>query len=118
MISASRAGGTFHPVNRFLTSSFHSGMFNSCDAADCADKFTPALALLSESFLTLGRQTVVTPPPLIRLFDPAAKDQASIFEPVEQRIKRGNMEAQDAARALFDELSNVVTVAGLVLEQR
>src|SRR4029077_12068638 len=118
MISASRAGGRFNPVNCFLTWSFHSGMFHSCDAAHRVDKLPPTLALLNESFLTLRCQAVVTPPLLIRFFDPTAKDQASIFEPVEQRIERGNMEAQDAARALFDELSDVVTVARLILEQR
>ncbi len=40
-----------------------------------------------------------------------------MFETVEQRIQRGNMEAQGTAGAVFDELADVVTVARLVLEQ-
>jgi hypothetical protein len=63
-------------------------MFLSCDAADCADKYPPALALPSESFLTLRCQTVVTPPSLIGLFDPAPVNQAAILEPVKQRWRR------------------------------
>jgi len=92
-------------------------MFLSCDAADCADKFPPALALPSERFLTWRCQTVVTPPSLIGLFNPTPVNQAAIFEPVKQRIQRGDVEAQHAAREAFDELSDVVAVARLILEQ-
>src|SRR2546430_12932420 len=88
MISSSRAGGRFNSVTCFLTSSFHSRMFLSCDAADCVDKFPPALALPSESFLSLRCQTVVTPPSLIGLFDPASVNQAAVFEPVKQRDRK------------------------------
>jgi len=93
-------------------------MFNPRDSADSADKFPPALALLRKSFLTLRRQTVVTPPSLIGLFDPATMNQAALFEAVEQGIQRSDVEAQAAPGTGFDELPDVVTVARLVLEQR
>ncbi len=93
MISASRAGGKFSPTNCFLISCFQSGILHPRDSADCADKYPPALTLERESFLTLDCQKVVTPPSLIGFFNPASLDQASMFETVEQRIQRGNMES-------------------------
>jgi len=88
MISASRAGGKFGPTNCFLISCFQSGILHPRDSADSA-----TLTLERESFLTLGCETVVTPPSLIGFFNPASLDQASMFETVEQRIQRGNMES-------------------------
>jgi hypothetical protein len=41
-----------------------------------------------------------------------------MLEPVEQRIERGCLEADLPSRALVDQLADLITMAGPVLDQR
>src|SRR5215208_5554241 len=108
-ISASRAGSSLRSASRFLISSLHSGIFQSCDSVYRPDEGLPAAALSGQYLLPLGRQSVIAPPPLARFFDPAALNPAALFQPVEKRVKRGDVKLQHAFRTRFDQLADLVT---------
>src|SRR5262245_62814930 len=78
----------------------------------------PGAALRRQYFPAFGRQFVITPPPLPGLLHPLALDPAALFQPVEQWIERGDVEAQRAARTGFDQFGNLVSVPGPNLNQR
>src|ERR1035438_7774003 len=92
-------------------------MLTSRDAIDRVHKFGPRAALLLEDCLALRRELVISASPLTGLFHPAARDEAALFQPVEQRIKRGDIELEHAIRSLFDLLADLVPVARTVLDQ-
>src|SRR5204863_4239709 len=98
-ISFSRVGERFNPTSRFLISSLKSGMLDSCDAADRFHKLAPAIPLRRQRFLARRRQPIVTPPPLPRLLDPATPNPSPLFEAIQQRIKRSDVEMQSPVRA-------------------
>src|SRR5262245_24811286 len=96
----------------------HSGMFDSCDAVDRLDELAPRAALRRQHGGAGRRQPVVAAPALAGLLDPAALDPPALFEAIEQRIERRRAESEHAARSRFDQLAEVVAVAGLILDQR
>src|SRR3982074_553633 len=118
MISASRSGRRSDPAKRFLISSFHSGMFHSRNAANRSDERFPLLALLRQNPIPLSGETVVAPAPLIGFFNPPPLNPASLFEPVQQRVERGDVEMEFATGADLDEPANIVAVARLRLQKR
>jgi hypothetical protein len=60
----------------------------------------------------------VAAPALTGAFDPAARDQPPRLHPVQQRIQRGGVEREHTARALLDQLRDLVAVPGAFLQQR
>src|SRR5215831_5091694 len=103
---------------RSRTISPHSGMLYSCHPADGSNEFLPALPLRGKRVSTLTRKTVIPPPPLLGLFDPAAVDPAPLLQPVQQRIERRDVESQGAARSDLNQPRNVISMPRLILEQR
>src|SRR5688500_12625584 len=93
-------------------------MFHPGDEVDGGDELAPSVALRGEDFAARGRQAVVAPAAPSGLLDPAAQNPAAAFEAVEQRVERGDVEAEHAARALLDEAADVVAVPRLVFDQR
>src|SRR5579862_2855728 len=93
-------------------------MLESGDAVDGFDELAPGGALRVEHLRALGRQAVVAAPALARLLDPASLNPAALLEAIEQRIERGDAEAQEAARADFDQLAEVVSLAWLIGDER
>src|SRR5215207_4121511 len=93
-------------------------MFRVRDAADGLDELAPGVALRGEYFLPFGRQLVVAAAALPGLLHPAPLNPAPALQTVEQRVERRDVEAQHAARALLDEVADVVAVARLVLDER
>src|SRR5690349_20637770 len=87
------------------------------DAVDRGDELAPARTLRLERLAAGGGELVVALAPLPRLLHPAADDPAAVLHLVQQRVERGDVEVQDAARARLDELLHLVAVAGLGVEQ-
>jgi hypothetical protein len=79
-------------------------------------KVGPAAALVFQDLLSRGCELIVASSALSRLLDPSPYDEAPLFEPIEQRIKRGDIELEQTFRALFDELADLVTVAWAMLD--
>src|SRR5439155_8258887 len=92
-------------------------MLYSDDPADRLHERGPAAALGGERPFPFGGQPVVAAAALAGLLHPAAGDHAAPLEPVEQRVERGDVEAEDPAGARVDQLPQLVAVAGLVLEE-
>src|SRR5262245_10563001 len=93
-------------------------MFGSCDLADRLDERGPRLALPREHAASLSRDFVVAPSPLARLFHPRALDPRALFESVEQRVQRVDVEGELAARARLDQLAQLVAMSRAGVEQR
>src|SRR5438128_1692677 len=81
-----------------------SGMFHSGDAVDRLDELAPGAALRREHVRAGRRQPVVPAPALARFFNPPALNPSPLFQPVQQRVERGDAERKDAARPRLDEL--------------
>src|SRR6202035_4394428 len=97
---------------------FHSGIFCLRDAIDASDKFVPAAKLRSEDSAALARQTIVAAAPLSAFFDPASTQPAAAFKTVEQRVERGDVKTNSAARALLDKFVDFVDVARTGFDER
>src|SRR5215469_12602394 len=87
------------------------------DAIHGSGESAPARTLLGKDFAA-GMRHPIEPPaaPSGRL--PFAFDPAAALEPVEQRVKGSDVEAQHAFGALGNKLADFVAVAGLVLKKR
>jgi hypothetical protein len=92
-------------------------MGDSGDTVDCSNKFPPAVTLSGQNFSTGGGQAIISTAPLSGFFDPPALDPAAVFQSVEQGIKGRDIEPEDAARAQFDQLPDVITMAGPIFDQ-
>src|SRR5262245_30493663 len=88
------------------------------DAVDGVDEIAPGASLRGEHARTRGRQLVEPPPPLTRLLDPAALNPAALFQSIQKGVQRRRAEREDAARARFDQLAQLVAVAGARLDER
>src|SRR5687767_12688528 len=97
-------------ASRRRTSAAKSGMFASDHLADGADERVPAAALLGERLLALARDPVDAAPPFARLLGPAPFDPAALLQLVEQRIERGGMKRDRAARSLLDQAGDVIAM--------
>jgi hypothetical protein len=99
------------------TSSFQSCIAHLHDAIDSAGKRAPADALVGEGLAAACGEAIETAAApaggLPRPLHPAAT-----FEAVEQRVKRRDVETDDALGAFGNEFADFIAVAGLVLEQR
>src|SRR5947209_4820379 len=71
-------------ARRRCTALRKSGMFNPRNSADGGNKILPALLLGAQHGAAFGSQRVISPPALLRLFDPAALDPFVLFQTVEQ----------------------------------
>jgi len=78
----------------------------------------PSFTLSGEHFTAFRRNaiepSVATPTPL----DPSPFDPSASFEPVQQRVHGGSLEAQCPLRSRLDQLTQVVSVARLAFHQR
>src|SRR3954451_3558252 len=117
-ISASRIGDNCNPDSRALISTLKSGMLNTGDQVDRFDELTPACALLQQHVFDRGGQAIITASTLTCLFNPAATNPVPFFKSVKQRIKGSDIESDGAARAQFDQLPDLVSMSGTILEQR
>src|SRR5919198_4706459 len=116
-MSASLAGVSRAPARRFAMSSRQSGIFNPCELSDGTHEVQPFPAVGAELSLAVRRDVVVAAAPLTCLLHPAAFDEAVLFESVEQGVERRGVDVHDAARALIEELAQLIAVAGLGLEE-
>src|SRR2546423_10232228 len=117
-ISISRAGERPRPARRALISLRKSGILDSGDSTDCFHELEPSVTLAGQHLLAGRGEAIITPPPLSRLFHPAAANPSPFFEPVEQGIKRSDIKPQRSAGAQLDQLTNVVAVPRPILDQR
>src|ERR1044072_4351738 len=96
---------------------FQSGIFDPGHASYRLDESLPALSLAIQERRSSSRQAVITTTTLRGLLDPAAFDEPSLLESVEQRIERRHAEAQRPARARLDQLGDRVAMPRPVLEE-
>src|SRR5215210_2849205 len=94
-----------------------SGMADPGNARERADEFLPACAMAGENAAPLGGNAVIPFAPLAGLLDPPPDDQPALLEAVQHRIEGGDMKFEHAARALLDQLADLVAVAGAILDQ-
>src|SRR6185312_16819964 len=93
-------------------------MFQSRNALHGSDKFQPGAALLFQNLAPGGGQLVITAAALALLFHPASQDPSALLQPVEKRIKGGDVERQCALRLAVNELADLVTVTRPGFQQR
>src|SRR5687768_9604224 len=118
MISRSRSGRSLSEASRVATSALQSGMILLRNPLDRVNEFGPVAALRRQHAAAFGCQPVEPAPALVRLLDPLAGDPAALLEAVEQRIERRHLELQPAARALLDQLADLVAVTRACFHQR
>src|SRR5262249_47449083 len=87
-------------------------------AVDGRDEGLPGAALPRQHLLAGAGDPVVAPAPLPGLLDPFALQPAALLETVEERVQRGDVEADHAAGAGGDELRDLVAVARAGLDER
>jgi hypothetical protein len=93
-------------------------MFLSRDSVDRMHKIRPTAALVFQDLLPSGSELIVATSALSLLFDPTPDDEAPLFEPIQQWIERGDIELEETFGALFDLLTDLITVARAVLDER
>src|SRR5688572_23220478 len=93
-------------------------MIGSDDLIHGRDIGVPCFPFVLQMRAALRSQMIVAASRTARAFDPASFYQTFFFEPAEHRIQRSDPEMQFAAGPLFDELSDFITVAVAILEQR
>src|SRR5262245_6702444 len=120
-MSDSRSGLRRSEASRARSSGDQSGasscMFALRDEADGLDERRPDFALAHELAAAFAREVVEAPAALAGFLDPRALDPAALFQAVEQRVQGVHVEFELAARAGFDELAQVVAVAGAGVEE-
>src|SRR5215510_4528307 len=82
-----------------------SGITHLDDSLDRSHKAVPALTLLGQHAPAVRRDAVIAPPALPRLLDPAPDDPAALFEPVQERVQRRDLEPDRAFGPLLDDLA-------------
>src|SRR5262245_53634558 len=95
-----------------------SRILDSGQIANELEELFPLLALRGQDGAAVSGDLVVATPALSRLLDPAALDPFALFQLVERRVQRGEVERQCAARSFFDQLRELVAMARLVVEKR
>src|SRR5688572_6548785 len=99
-----------------MPSSF--GVADARHAVQRRDELVPEAALPLQHLAALGGQLVEAAAALARFLEPPALDETALLEAVEHRVERGNLEADGALRARFDQLADLVPVPLPVLQQR
>src|SRR6187200_1704125 len=107
----SRAGGRPGSRKRSRTKAFQSRTARPQDGVDRGDIGAPGLAVLLERAPAVGRKAVEAALALAGLLDPAALDQAAIFQAQQRRIERRQGVGQPPAGACLDQLTDLVAVA-------
>src|SRR5688500_4230264 len=102
MISASRVGFIRKAASRGRRCSVQSGMVDSRDETHGVDEGLPSVALASEDAAALGCQAVEPSPALSSFLHPSPLQPPTLFEPIQERIKRRDMELQLTGRARLD----------------
>src|SRR5437764_14533672 len=110
MIADSRAGSSPRPARCGRMSLAQSGIFCSGNLVYGARERDPRASLLLQHLASLRGELVVAAAPLAGFFNPAAFDEPTLLQPVKQRIKRSNVEAQHAAGAGFNQLADLGTM--------
>src|SRR5436190_12747885 len=93
-------------------------MLNPGDPPDGLDEFAPAFALRLQDLLAGWGEPIVTATALPCFLDPASSDPAPLFQAIEKRIERSDIEAQMSAGTQLDKLANIVAMPGPILHQR
>ena len=99
MISVSRAGISRSWARRGRRCSVQSGMVDSRDETHGVDERLPGIALAGEDAAALGGQTVEAAPSLAGLLHPPALQPPAFFQPIQERIERGDVEFELPGRA-------------------
>src|SRR6187399_157205 len=116
MIPASSAGGRLNIARPRRNSCVHSDMLELRDAADGVDEVGPRAAVRSQLLAPERREFVEPAPALTRALDPPPLNPAAVFEPVQKRIERRDLEADAAVGGLVDQLADLVAVTGAVFD--
>src|SRR6185369_1600415 len=93
-------------------------MFNSRNAVHRLDKLLPTVTLCDQHFLTFGSQAVITTSSLARLLNPTPLNPTTLFESIKQRVKRRDIETQPSLGPLLDQIPDVISMPGLILNER
>src|SRR4029453_18998278 len=91
---------------------------DSRDAIESQKERLPDVTLALQDLAAASSQPVVAAATLPRLLDPASFNQSPVLESIQRWIQRGDVEADRAARAIGDELSDLVAVALPLLQER
>src|SRR5690242_10644358 len=124
MICASSSGLRPAPARRARTSerqsnvSGRSRISHPRNPIDRGDELAPRGALCVQRSAAGRSDSIVSAPPFARLFHPATDDQSAVLHPIEEGIERRHVEYEDTCRARFDQLLQLVAVAGFGVEQR
>src|SRR5688572_9302168 len=112
MISASRVGVSESEASRARRCSrqFGSGMVDSRDQAHRVDEGFPRFALAGENAAPLGGEAVEPAPPLAGFLHPLSLEPSALFEAIQQRIQRRDVEFELPGRLRLDELADLVSV--------
>jgi len=116
-MSMARAGEISALARRSLMARRKSGILDSGDPADGLNEIAPAITLRGENFFPRRRKPVITASALPRFLDPPAPNPTAFLESIKQGIKRGDIEAERAARSQLDQLADVVPVARSIFDQ-
>src|SRR6266508_409500 len=114
----SSSGGWRVVASAALTRALTSRMADPRHAIKREKERVPDAALLREHLPASGRQPVVAPAALASAFDPAAFDEALVFEPIQGRIERRGVERDGAAGSFLNQPADVVPVPLPLVEQR
>lgn len=93
-------------------------MLEAGDPIERREERAPDPTLAGEYLPSGRRQPVKSPAPGAGTLDPAAFDQALVLQPVQNRIKGGDMKVNSALGAFLDEAADLVAVPLPFLEQR
>src|SRR6266545_762369 len=114
----SSSGGWRVVASAALTRALTSRMADPRHAIKREKERVPDAALLREHLTARGGQPVVAPAALASAFDPAAFDEALVFEPIQGRIERRGVERDGAAGSFLNQPADVVPVPLPLVEQR
>src|SRR5581483_718186 len=113
-MSISRSGGRFRSARRLLISLFQSGlsgMFHSGNPVYCLNESAPAALLSCQHFLAFRCQFVIATATLSGFLYPSPLYPASLFQAVEQRVERSDVETDNAVGSRFDQFADLVSVS-------
>src|SRR5262249_28780729 len=111
MISASRSGRKPLRRKRRRTYSSQSAMARPYNPVDGGHKLVPGAALVFQKLAARGCQPVQPPPPLARLFQPAAGNQSPVLQAKQYGVERTDAKADLPIRTLFNEPADLVSMA-------
>src|ERR1041385_8364309 len=92
-------------------------MFETYDAMHGGDKFAPRRSLLLKDDAPGRGKLVIATTTLAGLLHPLSLDPPALFQSIKQWVERSNIEAQSTLRTGFDQLADLVAVAGTRLDK-